>query len=426
MGEHFFESGFQFEQYINDRLLEVKDEGERRCLKELMRETLIPFYKHVEDSYWKLEDRLTKGQTLKNNRYEIITGVERRNKVDVTEEAMVPMDYADLHETIIDTRALRETIARGEAYKIMTVFLAMDYSELRRTEKEKRTYKAAVHTEYGEYSAEVIIEKNTSYQRQVQELYQVFEANGIEWNTVCMPYLSKFFDVYITSTQCPDTEEIEGIKIDFEEYDSRIIYDLIPMWNVRMLEENTSAYPDFALDRIHYEHCVFGSRIKDDRDYLVLAPDQKLWEVFRQDGDLHIVCNEEQPTRWKLIELGYDAWKQAYEIPVFGNFWDRKTYRCIHTMAELKRCVAELGYENQVELTDIVQKKDGIYDAPELTYSMDEFIEDEIRTGMNRSKLIFRFRVKNKDSYLNKDIISYLVSRMQWQLPEFECLGEVE
>lgn len=426
MGEHFFESGFQFEKYINDRLLEVKDEDERRGLKEVMRETLIPFYKHVEDSYRQLEDRLTTGQCLKNNRYEIITGVEQRNKIDITEEAMVPMEYADLNEVVIDTKALRDTIASGQAYKIMTIFIALDYSELQRIEKEKRVYKASIHTEYSEYSAEVMLQKNVTYQNKLQELYQVFEANGVEWNTVCMPYLSKFFDVYILNTQCPDTEEIEGIKIDFEEYERHIIYDLIPMWNVRILEENTSAYPDFALDQIHYEHCVFGNRMKEERDYLVSAPDKKLWEVFRQNNDLHIICDEEQPVRWKLIEFGYDAWKQSYDMPLFGNLWSRKSNRCIHTIAALKKYIEELGYETYLELVEVIQKKSEEYVTRRETYSMDEFIDDEIRVGKNRSVLVFRFKPKMKDNYLNKDVMSYLVSRIQWQIPEFECVGELE
>ncbi len=426
MREHFLQSGFQFEKYINERLLEIKDDEERRVLKEVMRETMIPFYQQVEASYRELEDRITNGKTVEAARYEIITGIEHRSRVDVTEEAMVPMNYADLNETIIDTKELQTALGQGLPYKIMTIFLQMDYCDLRRIEREKRVYKAVIYTEDGEYAADVILQKNASYQQQLNELYHAFEANGIEWNTVCMPYIAKFFDVYITAAQCPEDEEIEGIKVNFEEYDSKIVYDLIPMWNVRILEENTSAYPDLALDRIHYEHCIFGNRIKEERDYLIATEDKKLWEVFRKDGDLHIVCDEEAPTKWRLLEIGYDAWKQQYDRPVFGNYWRRKAgYRCIHTMAEVHRAVSELGYEKQLKLLDI-KKIDGVYTEPRLTYSMDSFIDDEIRIGVNRSKLIFKFKAADKELYLNRDIMSYIVSRIQWQLPEFECIGEME
>ena len=426
MREHFFESGFKFEKYITERLLEIKDDEERRVLKEVMRETMIPFYQQVEAAYEELEDKITNAKTVENARYEIITGIEHRGRVDVTEEAMVPMNYADLNETIIDTGELQDALGQGLPYKIMTIFVQMDYSELRRIEREKRVYKAVVYTEDGEYSADVILQKNISYQQQIKEVYYAFETTGTEWKTVCMPYIAKFFDVYITATQCPADEDIEGIKVNFEEYESKIIYDFIPMWNVRILEENTSAYPDLALDRIHYEHCIFGNRINEERDYLIATEDEKLWEVFRKDGDLHIVCDEETPRKWRLFEIGYDAWKQQYDMPIFGNYWHRKAgYRCIHTMAELRKTVAELGYEKYMILQDI-RRVDGIYTEPRLTYSMDSFIEDEIRIGANRSKLIFKFKATDKEFYLNRDIMSYILSRIQWQLPEFECIGEME
>ena len=57
---------------------------------------------------------------------------------------------------------------------------------------------------------------------------------------------------------------------------------------------------------------------------------------------------------------------------------------------------------------------------------MDEFIEDEMRTSINRQILIFKFRAINEDLYLNRDIMSYLISCIQWQIPEFECVGELE
>ena len=94
-------------------------------------------------------------------------------------------------------------------------------------------------------------------------------------------------------------------------------------------------------------------------------------------------------------------------------------------MAELRKTVAELGYEKYMILQDI-RRVDGIYTEPRLTYSMDSFIEDEIRIGANRSKLIFKFKATDKEFYLNRDIMSYILSRIQWQLPEFECIGEME
>ena len=47
---HFFEDGFDYHKYIEDRLLEVGDLNERKELKEVMRKTLLPFYEQVEEA----------------------------------------------------------------------------------------------------------------------------------------------------------------------------------------------------------------------------------------------------------------------------------------------------------------------------------------------------------------------------------------
>ena len=59
------------------------------------------------------------------------------------------------------------------------------------------------------------------------------------------------------------------------------------------------------------------------------------------------------------------------------------------------------------------------------TYSMDPFLEDEIRTSKEREVLLLTFRAKDPSSYLNYDLMSYVVSRVQWELPEFWCVGEL-
>lgn len=426
MEEFFFTKGFQFEKYIKERLLEIVDEGERRMLKELLQATLIPFYEQTENAYAKLEKRLEQTQEKQKERYEIITGVAVRTQVDITEEAMVPMRYEDLHPFLVDGEEMKRSVQNGNPYTVMKVFIKKEYTDIRRIEQEVRNFNGILYTATGEYPAVFRLQKNQSYLEQIASLYAVFEKNGVEWNTVCAPYLGKYFDVQVIRTEAPMEEEIVRIAVDFEEYKEAVIYDWIPMWNVRLREERTSAYPDFSLDRIHYDHCIFKGRFAPDRDYLVANEDIRIWNVFRSDGDMHILCSEENPVRWKLIELGYEAKEKQFAMPVFGNrgivSGER---RCIHTEAEIKRYVSELGYEPYLQLVEVKQAAD--YPEQQIcTYSMDKFIEEEIRVGERRSYMIFVFHPVERDHFLNQDIMSYVVSKMQWQLPEFICVGEWE
>ena len=426
MGKFFFREDFEFDRYIRERLLEIEDEEERKALKDVLKETLIPFYEYVEEAYGELQNRLIQSKHTKRARNEIITGICNRNFIDITEEDMVPMQYGDLNSFCVDIEELKERMMEGKSYTVMKVFLQADYKVLQEMEKERRNFKGTVYTEDGEYPGFFQIKRNQSYLKQIAELYPVFMRNNLNWNTVCAPYLYKFYDVDLIKTECPLDIEIKKITIDFQEYSQYINYDMIPTWNIRILEEKTSAYPDFAVDQIHYEHCIYRSRFQEDRDYLVMNEDQKIWNVFWEDGDMHIICREEKPVRWKLLELSYESKNKKYECPVFGNEqYGGKEVRCIHTYAEVKRFIESLGYTEYVQLSEI-QMIDGKERKIVETYSMDQFIEDEIRLSNHRMQLLFLFQVQSRESYLIYDIMSYLISRIQWKLPEFECIGQLQ
>lgn len=420
----FFDADFRFEKYIIERLLEISDEGERRTLKELMNKTMIPFYEHVEEKYQELGKRLFQTTEAQQQKFEIITGIERRDRIDVTEDAMYPMNSDDLNDIVIDVEEMMEKVRAGRPCTIFRVFIHGDYPLTQRIEREDRLFCGTIYTQEGEYRSEVRLVRNRSYLEQVAELYPIFENNGVNWKTVCMPYLSKFFDVQVVRTECPENESVVKFIIDFEEYSDIVKYNMVPMWNIRVCTEKTGAYPDIAIDRIHYEHSIYRNRFMEGREYLIAEHDVHLWNVFFQEGDMHIVCDDPNPRSWKLLEFNYKVQQIAEDNPVFGNGTNTAETKCIHTKAEVKHFVDSLNC-GDLQLVDMEWKETN--EIREMkTYSMDSFIADEIRTGRNRDVLLFKFRPKDREDYLNYDIMSYLVSCIQWELPEFLCIGELE
>lgn len=420
----FFDSDFQFEKYLNERLLEVSDEGERKALKEVLHKTLLPFYEHAEERYGELQRRLSQSSTVTGRKFELITAIARRDQIDATDTAMFPMNREDLNEIIADGEEMLEKVRAGKPYPLFHVFLQADYPTLRRIQREKRRFCGMLYTQDGEYRSEVRLAPNHSYLSQVAELYPLFEKNGIPWKTACIPYLSKFFDVEVLATDCPADQTVTKYKIDFEEYEDIIKYDVVPMWNVRVLKEKTGAYPDLAVDRVHYEHVIYRNRFAENRDYLVAEKDVNLWNVFFQDGDMHIVCDNPTPRTWYFLEFNYQIRQVKWETPYFGNGEESGGNYRIHTRAEMKRFFEKLSCKN-LELTDVEWKEsDSVKELN--TYSMDDFLSDEIRVGKHREILLLKFRSRGEKDYLTYDVMSYLVSRIQWEIPEFLCVGELE
>ena len=66
-------------------------------------------------------------------------------------------------------------------------------------------------------------------------------------------------------------------------------------------------------------------------------------------------------------------------------------------------------------------------DKPQIkeTYSMDNFIEDEITLENKENCMILEFEPKEKDWYLNRDVMSYAVSALAREYREFSCFGRL-
>ena len=59
------------------------------------------------------------------------------------------------------------------------------------------------------------------------------------------------------------------------------------------------------------------------------------------------------------------------------------------------------------------------------TYEVNDFIINEIREDNIKKLLILYFEPIDKENYLNKDILSFLTSEVQFIYPEYKCEGRL-
>lgn len=57
------------------------------------------------------------------------------------------------------------------------------------------------------------------------------------------------------------------------------------------------------------------------------------------------------------------------------------------------------------------------------TYDMDRFITDELRRKEARETMLLHFSAADPDNYLNLDLMSFLVTKVQKLFPEYVCVG---
>lgn len=427
MSTDFFGKDFNFEKYINERLLDIENENVRVEMRELLKSTMIPFYNRTEESYNSFVERYKTSIESKLGACDVITGLMKRDRIDATNHDFVPMISEDVHKDIISAEQMIEELNNQNPYKIMSVFFKVGYDELSQLQKEERLFNGIIYTEFAEYPMKVKLQKNDRYFGKIRQLYKVFETNNLSWKTICAPYLEKIFDVYVVETECPNDEEIMKLDVDFEEFEEKILYDYVPMWNIHISNERTGIYPELSVDRVNYDHVLFSTRFKSEKDYLFVSDETKIWNIYKSNDDMHIICDSEEPILWSILEFSYAAYDMDLDMPVFSNKDERDLRDLdIHTMAEVKRFIASLGYDNILRLEKANVMKIKRQDSFKSTYSMDAFIEDEIRTCFTRQVLKLSFRQIANPGYFDWDVMSYIISRLQWKLPEFNCIGEFE
>lgn len=418
----FFEDNFDYHRYIEDRLLEVGNLSERKELREVMFKTLLPFYEQAEEAYRELEQRLFACDQKREDAYCIVIGIEKRDRIDPTDNSLTPMCMDDMQEQKFELAKFRECQESGLDCYVYTVFINADYLKIRCMDGGGRKFCGRVKTVYGEeYNARFQVKKCCKYIEMLRKLYSEFVNNGIPWRTVCAPYLYKMYDVCIIDTDCPDEEEIDTINVDFEEFADNVCYQYVPLWNINNVEIMTSSYPEFVLDKIHYLHTIFASKLDAGKDYLI-SNNIRLWDVSRQNGELKIQCDEKEPVNWSIREFSYEKSMSETSLPVFHNRGNTGRGN-IHTVAEARHYVLRLGYGEYLQLED-VRLDDG--SLREETYGMDTFITEEIRQSGDRRKLYFVFAVSDGRNVLNRDLMSYLVSCMQLIYPEYQCIGTIK
>ena len=421
-----FEQQFNPEKYINDRLLEIEDSQERKQLRTIMESLFTPFYHYMENKYQKLEERFMESEKQGQNSVDIVTSVCRKDRLNVYEDTMFPICEEDLQEQYIKVEDVIKCLEEHKECYCYSTYGKMEYVELQNLWKEKRKFKGVIKTKDAEFEAYFILKRNKKYGKKVKELYEIFMRNQMPWTTLNIPFIYKMIDVYIVDASYPDGDVIESVEVDFEEYKDKIFFETIPVWNIGKKTIRSSAYPSFETDQINYTHMIYDSQLEKKCDYLVANKQVEYWNVRKESRDLCIECKEVEPVTWELLEVHKEV--QCYDKenhPLMSNSQKtRKNTGLIRTFAELQKRITELNVDSYLKLYEI-QKAGTHYPMEEATYSMDEAIEEELRVHGEREGLLFIFEAADKTNYLNEDILSYVISSIQWELREYQCFGKI-
>lgn len=418
-------------ELITARLNEICGSEDKSVLKNVLGEVFLALYDETERKYAALEQRVRDELPRTYAPFAIYMTVLPRAQIDIGHPYLSPLLPEE--QAVLSTSDIVAALRDRAQLAIETVFVEADYLKCLRLMRERPIFNGGFYAGAERYAFKFRLEPAAGYAASVEKLYAVFLRNGMPWTTVNGAYLSKFFDVRLLETaEPPPGVKIQNTELDFGVYKDMIRRDVVPVWNIDKHRVKGDDFPEPARDKINHEFRFDTRELGENNGYIADYDSARILSVRREGGDFIAVSPESKSLSWDIYRLRRrkDRPVDDYPLPVLSNVRsDDFATRLltaggahITTKAELRRMLDSFETSEYVTLEDLRFANAGF--AGE-TYDMNPFIRDEIRDPAHRKSLVLVFRAKNKDFFLNRDIMSFLVSELQKTYPEYSCVGSL-
>lgn len=409
---------FDFKTYIAKRLREIDDIEERKFAKTILEDGLIEIIEHTEAKYKNLEDEVFEEYACPGKQTEIYTTVIQRNDEDLKNGFLYEVNEHRHHfEQKLCSSSFYYEAASDACTQLAT---------------SNRVFSGKIISGENITQAKFKLRRSKHLISSADRLYKLYMENNIPWTTLNLSYFFKFFECV------PERESsilYEGInetyEVDLEELTPHVRWDLIAVWNVESLPVASS---DFMIpctdEELAWEHKISLKEYGEKDCYLVHRQPGIL--ASKQDGDDFIIRSLEQELpKLQMIRIaaprtlarGYHA------FPLLSNAKrDSFTRRFLsHTGTNLQTETDIIRKINEFDLCHLIRYTGSqvINDVnyPSLCYSMNPFMEEMLFDSGNRRVLLLTFQQGEVPDWLAMDLVSFVVSEIQLNVPSFRCEG---
>lgn len=423
------------EEMIKEEISRIGGLPERVVFKDVVERLFLSLYETNQEMYRELESRIMDDLVFDLNRYQITMGIMEREYLDPSHHLLSPIIEADMSAASYDILDMQQQLNEDGRSLARTYFMEYDYLGIQKL-LDKGRIGGRICTDAGDYPAEFTVERNEAYLREISHLYEVFVSNGVPWQTVNAPYLYKFVDVYLVKLpeELTPAQKILKMEPDLEEFSQWAHDDYVPIWNIRKLKMDSVGFPVPCEDHRSYEHTISIREYGNEHVYLI-DDTAHIYSVRQRENRLMIMGEEAEARKWQvyMIRNGSNRRFDRFTYPLMTNQrkdeflerFGRRQGRRVRTEAELARWIQGYGMEEYVayEGYEILDRA-GSAEITE-TYSMNDFILDEIREDEYEKRLVLLFRKKSALTFLLRDIMSFLVSEVQLMYGEYRCEGRL-
>jgi hypothetical protein len=242
--------------------------------------------------------------------------------------------------------------------------------------------------------------------------------------------LIRFDPGFLPSTK----KEKSNIAINYEttygKYEKYARRGFVPVWNINKLKLKSEDFPLATLDKINYEYVFDLVEEGTEHGYLADYGNADISSVRREGNTLIVTSPTQKGLYWDMYKVTkrkeyitdsfpYDLMNNGQEES-FAARMIAHYGTVIKSNAELRRLLAAYDVSKYIEF-DSVEVTHGEINGE--TYQVNNFLKDEIRDLVINKSLLIRFKPLKRNSYIIRDVMSFLVSQAQIIYPEFNCVG---
>ena len=400
-------------ELIQSRIKNIKDPIQKALLRDVLYDVVNEMFQHTEEKFEAFQRKID-GELQDNyENYYVYMALCKNEDIDETSRFLFEMP---------------PLVGLADEDILGTIFLERDYRTV--ASCLNRTFRAVVTTDKDVYDIEVELKYSRGYLSRVEWLYEQFQANKKQWQTINCSFVYKFLDMVDVENKIPKTEKIVRCEIDMLDLNPFIRADISLLWNIQITnvisEGKVITVP--GINSILHEH-----RLKAQLElYAYMVEDEDMIH------DVHIYTENEFIVRAK---------EKVYEFTLlrFANIeFDKdstKLFMPLQTNRRIMKYTDKLANQQHIPILTRgeIERLFNQYTAYENLELKNISIRDEyadsyldlnhfIKSGqflLDRKILLLTFESKSKEDILLHEKMHFLVSGLQLYFKEYQCIGEI-
>ena len=361
-------------------------------------------------------------ERLSNIEYNLLNSVEY--SFDTYEIYTVPIRKEDIHIFELNFKPMLDQKSEIDRYNFLEekrifiedIFVKESLDKIVNLDGE--IIDGVIETELGKFPAKFELSINRKYIDKIEKLYRITEKNKVLWQTVNIPYITKFISAYLIEV---DENFFYSEKIESVKYDLNLGYErnYVLCWNILIAEFEPDELVKPTEEQITYEYTI---ETNVNRKYLADLEDGEVLAVFIEENrGLKFVVEkkiENKMVVWEILdEINFELEKYL-EYKIYSNKKSEyKKKKIFYTVNDIQEKIKSLIDIENISLNDVYYDSDK---STLLLFDLNEFIKEEFEIKNKRDKLYLDLNYEN--DYLCNEIISYVISELLLQSKEFEFL----